>query len=229
MRKWTLIAAFLLVVLTGVPGHGQETDTDTETYSRYNLHFGAGIGVAAGPTANFAGVSGTFQAGAGPNLNKHSSIVGEFMWQGLPPTSKALAPLMGPSLSGSPVPSADLLALTANYMYHIDRRRFGFYLIGGVGWYHRSVAPVDYSIAPGTACQPVSSWWGYPCQNGLVSTQTALVARTIDSGGINGGGGLTINSGLEGIKFYVEARYHYSPQGGGVSTQIVPVTFGVRW
>jgi hypothetical protein len=225
VRKWTLFAAFLLVVLTGVPGHGQ----DTETYSRFNLHFGAGIGIPAGPTANFAGKSGTFQLGGGPNLNKHSSIVGEFMWHGLPPTPKALGALVGPSLSGGPHPSADVLALTANYMYHIDRGRYGFYVIGGGGWYYRSVSPVNFSIAPGTACQPVSSWWGFACQNGLVSTQTALAARTISSGGVNGGGGLTINPGLEGVKFYVEARYHYSPQGGGVSTQIVPVTFGVRW
>jgi len=32
-----------------------------------------------------------------------------------------------------------------------------------------------------------------------------------------------------GLKFYIEARYHYSPQGGRVSTQVLPVTMGIRW
>jgi hypothetical protein len=30
-------------------------------------------------------------------------------------------------------------------------------------------------------------------------------------------------------EFYIEARYHYSPQGGRVPTKIVPVTFWIRW
>jgi hypothetical protein len=87
----------------------------------------------------------------------------------------------------------------------------------------------NYTVAPGTVCQPVWDWWGYACQNGFVSTETTLATRGVSSGGVNGGGGITINLGTEGTKFYMEARYHYSPQGGHIPTKVVPVTFGLRW
>jgi len=53
----------------------------------------------------------------------------------------------------------------------------------------------------------------------------------VSSGGVNGGVGITVRLGAgdSNVKYYVEARYHYSPQGGRISTQIVPVTMGLRW
>jgi hypothetical protein len=47
---------------------------------------------------------------------------------------------------------------------------------------------------------------------------------------VNAGGGLTINlgGGDYPTKCYMEARYHYSLQGGRVPTKVVPVTFGFR-
>ena len=66
--------------------------------------------------------------------------------------------------------------------------------------------------------------WGYVCQGGSV----VLGSSGISSGGVNGGLGITVGQAT-GLKFYIEARYHYSPQGGRVSTHVLPVTLGVRW
>jgi hypothetical protein len=65
--------------------------------------------------------------------------------------------------------------------------------------------------------------------NGFVSTNNTLVSKGVSSGGVNAGGGLTINLSEQRIKFFIEARYHYSPQGGKVSTQVVPVIMGIRY
>jgi hypothetical protein len=233
MRIKALIGISLLVLFYAIPSRAQDI-------SHFNFHVGGGFGIPLNPTARYAGLSGTFQVGAGPNLNSHNSLVGEFMWHGLPANRSALLPLVGSLCPPTATPaqtqactsfgtSVNLYAVTANYMYHTNGTRYGFYVIGGGGWYYRRADLKNYTVAPGTVCEPAWDWWGYTCTNGLVSTSTVLATRGISSGGLNGGGGMTINLGESGLKFYIEARYHYSPQGGRLSTQIVPVTFGFRW
>jgi hypothetical protein len=155
------------------------------------------------------------------------------MWHGLPTNQRVLAvivnPLIAAGLPSSVSTSSNLYALTANYVFHKDGRRYGYYLIGGGGWYYRHSALNNYTVAPGTVCQPVWDWWGYACQNGFVSTSDTLATKGVSSGGVNGGLGITISLGTSGLKYYMEARYHYSPQGGKISTHVIPVTFGFRW
>jgi hypothetical protein len=227
-----VIASFSLVVAGPAPAQDSTSESGLEGHAS-NLHIGGGIGVPLAKTSDFAGLSGTFQIGAGPNLNEHNSIVGEFMWEGLPPTRNALAvlvnPLIAAGLPDTVSTSNNLYALTANYMFHREGHRYGYYLIGGGGWYYRHIALKNYTLVPGTVCAPAWDWWGYACQGGLVSTSNTLASKGVSSGGVNGGVGFTINLGDSGVKYYMEARYHYSPQGGQVSTQLVPVTFGFRW
>jgi hypothetical protein len=194
------------------------------------MHIGGGIGVPLSGTSDFAGISGVFQIGAGPNLGRRSSIVGEFMWHGLSANRNALIPIVNPlgSVPDTISTSSNLYALTANYMFHTEGARYGFYAIGGDGWYYRHTSLNNYTVPPDTACLPVYPWWGYYCQNGFVSTST-LATKGVSSAGVNGGIGITIALGNSGLKYYMEARYHYSPQGGKISTHLIPVTFGVRW
>jgi hypothetical protein len=162
------------------------------------------------------------------------------MWQGLPTNRNALSaivnsPNVNPLIVNNPVNSLstsnNLYALTANYMYHMEGHRYGFYVIAGGGWYYRHLALNNYTVQPGTVCEPVWDWYGYTCVNGLVSTENTIATHGVSSGGVNAGGGVTINlgGGDYPTKFYMEARYHYSPQGGRVPTKVVPVTFGFRW
>lgn len=237
MAKHSLIAVGLLAMFSAVPVHADDEPATERTVSAVNLHIGGGIGVPLDPTSNFAGVGGTFQAGAGPNLGDHHSIVGEFMWHGLPPNRNALLPVLNalcllnppanPSLpcSVASINATDnVYSLTANYMYRREGKRFGYYVIGGGGWYFRRAELKNFSVPPGTPCVPAWGWWGYTCQGGSV----VLASTGISSGGVNGGLGITVGQ-EKGLKFYIEARYHYSPQGGRVSTQILPVTMGIRW
>jgi hypothetical protein len=195
-----------------------------QSTSPFNLHIGGGVG-------------------AGPNLGPHSSIVGEFMWQGLPPTRNTLLPVVNALCAttvisssaacsiGSISGSNNLYALTANYVYHVNGRLYGAYVIGGGGWYYRYAQLHNATVAPGTVCQPAWDWWGYTCQNGFVSTTNVLATKGLSSGGVNAGIGFTIRLGPgdSNVKYYIEARYHYSPQGGQIATHILPVTMGLRW
>lgn len=240
MPKQSLIVFGVLVTLLAGSVRADEGQAST-VVSQVNLHIGGGIGVPLDPTGKFAGIGGTFQAGAGPNLGNHHSIVGEFMWHALPPNQSALLPVLNAvCLLNPPTPPStacsvasinatdNVYALTANYMFHKEGRRFGYYAIGGGGWYYRKAQLKNFTVPPGTVCVPAWEWWGYTCQNGSVSTNSVLASRGVSSGGVNGGVGFTVGM-TSGLKFYIEARYHYSPQGGRISTQILPVTLGIRW
>jgi hypothetical protein len=231
MRIQSLIVFGFLVVLLAASTQAQENA------SPFNIDIGGGIGVPLSRTSDFAGVSGAFQVGAGPNITSHQSIVGEFLWQGLPPNHTALQALSSltcvvPTTAAGACglnSNRNLYALTANYMYHKEGRRYGLYLIGGGGWYYRYGQLKNATVAPGTVCQPVWDYWGYTCVNGFVSTNNTLVSKGLSSGGVNAGAGVTINLYQQRVRFFLEARYHYSPQGGKVSTQIVPVIMGIRY
>jgi hypothetical protein len=231
MSSRILLAIAILSVCWVIPGHAQDAPPP------FNMHIGGGFGVPVSNTGEFVGLSGSFQFGAGPNLTKHNSVFGEFMWLGLPANRTTLlaianSPNVNPLIVNNPInnlsTSNNLYALTANYKYHVEGHRYGFYMVAGGGWYYRHSALNNYTVQPGTLCEPVWDYYGYACVNGLVS----LATHGVSSGGVNAGGGLTINlGGLDSYntQFYMETRYHYSPQGGRFATEVIPVTFGFRW
>jgi hypothetical protein len=193
---------------------------------KLNFNIGGGISTPLNPTARYVGLSGNFVTGAGYNIDKHHSIIGQFMWSGLPPNIDVL------HFPNAPFGSVNLYTLTANYRYKLDRlggSPFGAYLIAGGGWYYR-FASIDknYVVPPDTVCQPVFTWWGYAClPSGFVYTAT-IASKGVSAGGLNGGVGFTVRLGDKGWKFYMESRYHYAfhPR---IPTTLIPVTFGIGY
>jgi Outer membrane protein beta-barrel domain len=195
-------------------------------FSKFAFNTGGGVSTPLSPTSNYAGVSGNFQAGAGYNIDKTNSIIGEFAWNGLPPNITTLHP------AGTPFGSVNQYSLTANYRHQWDRlggSHFGVYLIGGGGWYYRHASlNRDFVVAPGTVCTPVFTWWGLTCTNGGFVNTVQRGARGTSMGGINAGGGFTIRISDSGWKFYVESRYNYA-WSSRVPSTFIPVTFGFRY
>jgi hypothetical protein len=113
-------------------------------------------------------------------------------------------------------------------MYRVEGVRFGYYVIGGGGWYYRHAKLQNYNPVSGTVCGTYWDWWGFACVGGYVPTDNVLATHGVSSGGVNAGVGFTIRVVDPGLKFYLEARYHYAPSNR-ISTQVIPVTFGVRW
>lgn len=219
MSKRSLIGLGLLSLIWSLP-------LGAQMYPRLNFNMGGGISTPLNPTGQYAGVSGNFVAGAGYNMHKHNSIVGEFMWSGLPPNLFVLHPV------DVPFGSVNLYTMTANYRYHADSiagSRFGLYAIAGGGWYYRH-ASVDknFIVPPATVCRPSFDWWGYACDSsGFVYTAT-VAFKGNSAGGMNGGAGFTLRFGDTGWKFYVEGRYHYA-FSNRIPTTLAPVTFGIRY
>ncbi len=81
MSRKTLITIGLLSAACTIPIQAQNQNEE----GKLNFSMGGGLSVPVNPTAKYAGVGGSFLGGGGYNINQHNSIVGQFMWDGLPP------------------------------------------------------------------------------------------------------------------------------------------------
>jgi hypothetical protein len=215
--KKYFIAQLVIAVFFSMSVMGQEEAP------KYNFNIGGGVGFPQGDTGTFTNTGGNFVAGGGLNLGPALGFNGEFMWHDLPPKSAIVA------ATGAPDGSARLYSLTGNLMLHSpEAHHAGFYGIGGIGWYHRSWELTRPTVSIGTVCLPSYVWWGAVCSNGLVSSTAILNSGSSDGFGWNVGGGLTFRLGESHAKIYAEARYHYAYHHG-INTQVLPLTFGLRW
>jgi hypothetical protein len=194
----------------------------TET-PKYNFDIGGGPGFPVSTISDFANTGGNFVVGGGPNLGSMLGFNGEFMWHGLPPKSQIVA------LTGAPDGSANLYSVTGNmFVRSKERGRIGLYGIGGIGWYHRNWQLTAPTLSVGTVCLPSYVWWGVACTNGLVESTVELHGGSSDGFGWNVGGGFTFRLGESHAKIYAESRYHKAYHSH-IDTEVVPLTFGLRW
>ena len=190
---------------------------------KWNFNIGGGIGFPQGDLSSFINHGANFVVGGGYNVNRYLSTNGEFMWHDLPPTQSVIA------ATGAPDGSARLYSVTGNMMLHSkEAHHFGFYGIGGIGWYHRSWELTAPTLSVGTVCLPSYFFWGVACTNGLVSSNAILRSGSANAFGLNIGAGVTYRLGGSHAKFYTEARYHYA-YFSHLNTGVLPLTFGLRW
>jgi hypothetical protein len=210
MRSRLLLAIpFVLAMMPSA--HAQD-------YSKWLFNVGGGIGFPQGNLSSFVNDGGNFVIGGGINFKPYLGVDTEFMWHDLPINSTTKQFLQTPGAS------ARQYAWTFNPIVHIPiRQKFGAYVIGGIGWYHRSGETTTPGV--GVICDPYWSWW-YGCAIGSVAIVTG--SRSANAFGENIGGGLTYRLGESHAKLYAEVRYHHASYNK-VSTNLLPLTFGIRW
>jgi hypothetical protein len=217
----------LVLTILIVTAHQQNLLAQEDRDSKINTNLGMGVTVPLNPTAQFTGSNVNAVAGVGYNMTRHHSLVGQFMWAGLPPNRDALLPirLVANNIGGS----SNLFTITGNYRYQRQGKTFGAYVIVGGGMYYRhSSLSREVIVGTGTVCGPAWLYFGYGCVSGLVSEDRTLISAGSTAFGGNGGVGFTIRINEDGYKFYVEARYHYAPTTN-IPTTLIPITFGFSW
>jgi len=197
-----------------------------QEFEPLNVLVGGGLSVPLNPTGRYFGVSGNATAGMGVNFDKHNSIEGDFLWSGLSPNISLVHPI------NRPTGNVNLYTVTANYRFRVDSlagSKFGFYVIGGGGWYYRHTdINKKYVVPPFTVCQPIYNWWGFACDdNGFVKSLT-VASHGTSAGGLDVGAGFTIRLTQMGWKFFVESRYNYA-WSRFIPTTLVPVSIGFRF
>ena len=160
-----------------------------------------------------------FNVGAGVKLSGFS-LVGEFGYNQMGVTSRALSAI------GAPDGATRIYSATLNPVVHFNPHgRFDAYVIGGGGYYRRTIEFTEPTIGTATFFDPFYGVF-YPA---AVPTNTVLGSFTQNKGGLNAGAGIEIRvKGDSQAKFFAESRYHYiytTPN----RTKMLPVTFGFRW
>jgi opacity protein-like surface antigen len=217
----TLVSLFWLAPLYAQEEYGED--------SKLNTNLALAASIPLNPLGQFTNFGWGTTVGAGYNFNRNNSLIGEFLWNRINPTSSVMAPirlaLSSPNVNGH----ANLYALTANYRFELRGRKMGTYFIAGGGVYHRN-ASLSQEVPNGTAttCTSAWGWWGFSCSSGVVTKDVTLASSASTAFGVNGGIGFTVKVGDPRYRMYVEARYHYAPNMR-ISTQIIPVTMGIRF
>lgn len=205
------LAVAIIIAAAAIPAHAQD-------YSRININVGGGIGYPQGNLNSFVDSSGNFVAGGGYNFKSYFGVNTEYFWQDTPISKHFLQLLNNPNVR------AQQYAWTFNPILRAPLGpRVGAYVIGGVGWYHRSGQETTPGV--GVICDPYWSWW-YGCALGSVDIVTK--SRSSNAFGENAGVGFTYRLGESQFKIYTEVRYHHASYSN-VSTQLLPVTVGIRW
>jgi opacity protein-like surface antigen len=210
MLRPRLFLATIIVLAVVTSAHAQDG-------SKWLFNIGGGVGFPQGDLSSFVNNGGHFVVGGGYNITRHFAVDTEFMWHDLPINSATKDRLQTPGAS------ARQYAWTVNPIVHFPLgSKLGAYVIGGGGWYHRSGETTTPGV--GVICDPYWSWW-FGCTIGSVNIVTG--SRSDNAFGGNIGGGLTYQLGGR-AKFYTEVRYHHASYDK-VATDILPLTFGIRW
>lgn len=222
LRAALVSLSFVATVLLLVPAPAAFGQSQSSHW--FGMGIGGGLSPTVGDISNKLNTGGHFTVGAGLNptlnWNGHSiGLVGQFMYNWFGVNSSVLRSLSVPQ------GNAHMWSLTADPMWRFAHvGPVGAYVIGGVGFYRRTVQFTKPTTTEVTIFNP---WWGY-LGPFTVPTNQVLGSVTENAPGVNGGLGLDWDVGHGGTELYVEVRYHYihtSP----AATEILPITFGVRW
>ncbi len=188
--------------------------------NKWNFHIGAGFTEPVRYSGDRLNRGFNANVGAGVNFVPEFGMVGEFGFNNLGLSRGAL------DAAGVPDGSSRIYSLTLNPIVRFNPRgRFDAYLMGGGGYYRRTIEFTAPTVTTVTAFDP---YWGvfFPA---AVPADVVLGSFSQNKGGWNVGGGISVRlSGDSETKFFAESRYHYlytTP----VRTTILPVTFGLRW
>jgi hypothetical protein len=224
-RGYSLLLSVTLIILAWLqPLHSQEDDCGDEC--KLNSNVAIIVSVPLKTTAQVTSTGWGTVGGVGWNINKRNALIGEFLWNRLYSDSATLQTLQP---TGNLNGSVDLYSVTGNYRFELRGRLLGAYVIGGGGWYMRNTnLSQSVTVGAGTVCTPAWLWWGFTCTSGTVNVSQTLASSSSNALGGNAGGGFTIRVGPAPYRLYAEARYHFAPTKN-ISTQLVAVTFGIRY
>jgi len=187
--------------------------------NKLGFNIGAGFTAPSGPSHSRVDTGFNLGAGVAYNVMPHVGVQLDFGYNQLGLKSSIL------SAVGVPDGEARLYSLTLNPIVHLNPHgNFDAYIIGGGGYYHRTVEFTVPTVTTVTAFDPFFGF--FPLD---VPANQVVGSYGQNKGGLNIGAGASFRVKADSnAKFYAESRYHYvytSP----IRTTVWPVTFGFRW
>jgi len=212
------------------PASGQEPADEESTsrrkkihdYKTWNYNVGVGANVDSGTTKQFVrggGIVGT--AGVARNANKYLGLRADFIFADLPLRDSTL---QAAQATGD---TSYMLGVTLDPIINIPvTSKYGGYVLFGGGFYHRSGSLDSDTTVPGSPCNSFFVWWG-TCFNSSLPLSGRFTDSSQNQFGYNFGGGVTRKM-PSGVEIYAEYRFTHG-SSNGITTDVRPITIGVRW
>jgi len=105
-------------------------------------------------------------------------------------------------------------------------KTWGGYILFGPGYYHRWGNLSSDTAVPGSSCNGFFEWWGV-CPNVSIPISGSFVHSDQNQFGYNVGAGITRKM-PSGVEVYAEYRLTHG-SANGTTTDVRPITIGVRW
>jgi len=191
-------------------------------YKNWNFNVGAGANLDSGTTKTYVrggGVVGNF--GVARNANKYLGLRADFFYANLPlrDSTQQLAQATGAT--------SYALDFTLDPIINVPvTKLWGGYVLIGPGFYHRSGGLKGDTTVPGSGCNGFWIWWGV-CSNGSIPLSGSFVNSNQNAFGYNFGGGVTRKM-PSGVELYLEYRFTHGSHNG-ITTDVRPITLGLRW
>ena len=191
-------------------------------YKNWTFNVGGGASLTNGTTRTFVRSGGGIAAaGVARNYSKYFGLRADFQFDNLPLRTSALQ--MAQALGAT----SQVYSFTLDPIINIRVTKvWGGYILAGGGFFHRS-GKLDSSTAiPGSACNAFFTWWGN-CFNSSLPVSNHFLSTSQNEFGENFGGGVTRK--IRGnVEVYGEFRYLHG-KSSGITTDLRPITIGVRW
>lgn len=212
------------------PASGQEPADEESTsrrkkphdYKNWTFDVGVGVHVDSGATKTFVrGGGGVGTVGVARNANKYLGLRADFIFANLPLRDSALR------LAGASGATSYALAGTLDPIINIPvTSKYSGYVLFGPAFIHRSGSLNSDTTVPGSACNGFWMWWG-SCANASIPLSGRFVNSSQNEFGYNFGAGVT-RKVPSGVEIYAEYRFMHGTHNG-ITTDIRPITIGVRW
>jgi hypothetical protein len=191
-------------------------------FKKWNFNVGGGANLPNGNTKNFArGGGGVGAAGVARNYSAYFGFRLDFQFDNLPLSSPALQAAQAPG-GNSHVYS---LMLDPIFNFPFTKEWSGYVVIGP-SFYHRS-GKLDSSTAiPGAGCNSFFLWWG-PCVDSSLPLSGDFLKANQNEIGENFGAGVARKISPK-MEVYVDLRILHGSHNG-ITTDLKPITLGVRW
>ncbi|MGA8274086.1 MAG: outer membrane beta-barrel protein [Candidatus Sulfotelmatobacter sp.] len=197
--------------------------TKPKDYKNWTYNVGVGANVDSGTTKTFVRGGGpTATAGLARNANKYLGLRADFIFADLPLRQSSLA------LAQAGSASSYLFALTLDPVINIPvTKEYGGYILFGPGYYHRMGTLSSDSAIPGSACNAFFVWWGVCPNTASIPLSGTFTDSSQNQFGYNVGAGIT-HKMPSGVEIYAEYRLTHG-SGNNTTTDVRPITIGVRW
>ena len=167
------------------------------------------------------GGGGIAAAGVARNYSKYFGFRLDFQFDNLP-------------LRTSAVQQAQALGATSQvYSFLLEpiinipvTKVWGGYIVAGAGYFHRTGKLNSSTALPGSGCNAFFTWWGN-CFNSSLPLNGHFSSANQYEWGESFGGGITRKL-RPNIELYGEFRYLHGSHNG-ITTDLRPITVGVRW